>query len=317
MKRALAAAVVLSVLTAGGVMAAAPSLESRFVKLPDGRRIHMTCSGIGSPTVLLEPGYGADAGAWYKVQPLIARTTRVCSYDRAGLGESSMGPLPRDGRAIAHDLDAALRAAKMRGPFIMVGHSAGALYVRQFATLRIGEVAGMVLVDPSVEHQTARYGQAFGEGAGSIAGIRNIAARCVKAIEAKGAGESPPDLASCGPGTDKPAGRTAALNHWRTNLSEIETLFAATSDQVVARRRLARRVPTIVLTAASVEGPTADRGEIFHRSLHAEVAANFESGQQRLVKSSHMMIFDRPEVIAAAVDELARASRRSGRQRQR
>jgi pimeloyl-ACP methyl ester carboxylesterase len=314
MIRALAAAVALSVLTAVAVAAAAPGLDSRFVKLPDGRRIHITCSGSGSPAVLLEPGYGADAGAWYKVQPLIARTTRVCSYDRAGLGQSSMGPLPRDGRAIARDLDAALRAARMRGPFIVVGHSAGALYVRQFATIRIGEVAGMVLVDPSIEHQTTRYDQTFGQGSGSIAGIRNNAARCVKAIESA---NSPPELASCGPGADKPAGRAAALDHWRTNVSEIETLFAATSDQVVARRRLARKVPTIVLTAASVEGPTADRAEIFHRSLHAEIAAAFESGQQRLVKSSHMMIFDRPEVIAAAVEELVRSNRGAGARRPR
>jgi pimeloyl-ACP methyl ester carboxylesterase len=305
MRRAVALALAI-------VLAALPaSAQSRLVSLPDQRRIHLNCSGSGSPTVILEAGFGADAGAWYRVQPLIARTTRVCSYDRAGYGQSSMGPLPRDGQAIARDLDAGLRASKIRGPFIIVGHSSGALYARLFTARRLSDMAGLVLVDPSVEHQTARIDRVLGQGAGSVAGIHDNAARCLKAVEAKVKGETLPELAACLPGPDQPAARSAALRpgFWRTQLSEIDTLFTTTSDQVEARRALTRKVPTVILTAASVEGPTQDPGELLHRRLHAELGANFESHRQRLVRSSHMMMFDRPEAIAAEVEELVQANR--------
>ena len=91
----------------------------------DGRRINVRCLGAGAPTVILESGYEADSLAWWKVEPEVARFTRVCSYDRAGAGFSDPGPLPRDGAAIAADLDKALSAAGIRGPFVLVGHSAG------------------------------------------------------------------------------------------------------------------------------------------------------------------------------------------------
>ncbi|MGH6965185.1 MAG: alpha/beta fold hydrolase, partial [Phenylobacterium sp.] len=86
--------------------------------------------------MLLESGFGAGAFAWGQAQPIVARTTRVCSYDRAGYGFSDPGPSPRDGAAIARDLDAALRRAGERGPFVIVGHSAGGLYARLFAARR-------------------------------------------------------------------------------------------------------------------------------------------------------------------------------------
>src|SRR6185369_2620624 len=85
---------------APGSAAAPISMEAyagpgRLVTLPDRRRINLRCMGHGSPTVLLEAGFGAWSFAWNKVQPAIARTTRVCAYDRAGYGFSSPGPLPR------------------------------------------------------------------------------------------------------------------------------------------------------------------------------------------------------------------------------
>src|ERR1700739_629823 len=71
----------------------------QMVRLPDGRRLALRCSGQGSPTVLLESGSAGASLGWSKVQPTIAQTTRVCSYDRAGYGLSDPGPPPRDGAA--------------------------------------------------------------------------------------------------------------------------------------------------------------------------------------------------------------------------
>src|SRR5205809_929445 len=77
--------------------------DGKLVKLPDGRRIYLKCMGQGAPTVLFEGGYLAESGAWFKVQPQVARITRACAYDRAGYGRSDAGPMPRDGKAVARD----------------------------------------------------------------------------------------------------------------------------------------------------------------------------------------------------------------------
>lgn len=118
--------------------AAAESRPGRLAQLQDGRRLNLVCSGRGAPTVILESGFGATSGAWYKVRPALARGVRVCAYDRAGSGFSDPGPLPRDGAAIVRDLDQALTAAKIVGPYVLVGHSAGGLYARLFAARRPG-----------------------------------------------------------------------------------------------------------------------------------------------------------------------------------
>lgn len=304
----IAALAPLSALAAGP---APMAVDDRMVSLPDHRKLHLICSGKGAPTVILESGYQADAGGWYKVQPLVARNTRVCSYDRAGMGKSTVGPMPRDGAAIAADIDAALKAAKINGPFVLVGHSAGGLYVRLLAARRVGQVAGLVLVDPSVEYQTRRI-DAFYPGAGSIEGLRVNAETCLKAVEAKAKGVNEPALGRCLPGADQPQARALALqpSYWRTQMSEVETLFTTTSDQVANRLVRVKRVPVIILTATPNEGPTADPGDNLHRRLHAELGAQFTTSQRRLVKSSHLMMLDRPEIVDAAIEEMVQAVRR-------
>ena len=117
-----------------GALAGALDRPGEIVQLADGRKLNFRCAGRGAPTVLLESGFGADSRAWSKVQPTVAETTRVCAYDRAGYGFSDPGPLPRDGAAIARDLDQALTQAEILGPFVVVGHSAGGLYARLYRT---------------------------------------------------------------------------------------------------------------------------------------------------------------------------------------
>lgn len=122
-----------------------------------GHRLHIYCTGEGSPTVILEAGGGNPWLAWYKVQPKVAEFTRVCSYDRAGLGWSDAGPKPPTAAAIAEDLHTLLRNAGVAGPYVLVGHSLGGLYVRMFAARYPSEVAGMALVDSSSPYQEERF----------------------------------------------------------------------------------------------------------------------------------------------------------------
>jgi pimeloyl-ACP methyl ester carboxylesterase len=114
-----------------------------------GHRLHINCVGQGSPTVILESGLGTMSADWANVQPEVAETTRVCAYDRAGTGWSEPGPEARDPRQIAGELHTLLGNAGIDGPYVLVGHSFGGLYVRMYAARFPKEVKGMVLVDAS------------------------------------------------------------------------------------------------------------------------------------------------------------------------
>jgi pimeloyl-ACP methyl ester carboxylesterase len=122
-----------------------------------GRTLFLTCAGSGSPTVILEAGAGGGANAWTKVQPEVATFARVCSYDRANIpgGASDPAPKPRTAGDVVADLHAALTAAAVPGPFVMVGHSDGGLFVRLYASRYPDEVVGMVLVDAVSEELDA------------------------------------------------------------------------------------------------------------------------------------------------------------------
>ena len=115
------------------------------------RRMHLHCTGSGSPVVVLEAGASSFALDWALVQPVVARTTRVCSYDRAGHGWSeptTRGDTPQN---IVRDLRALLQAGGERPPFVLVGASRGGIYTRMFEILHPDAVKGMVFVDPSHE----------------------------------------------------------------------------------------------------------------------------------------------------------------------
>ncbi len=112
-----------------------------------GYRLHLYCSGEGGPTVVLDFGLDGSYLDWYRVQPEIARFTRVCSYDRAGYGWSDTGPKPRVPSVMAEELHRLLIAAGEKPPFILAGHSFGSFNALMYAHQYPREVAGLVLVD--------------------------------------------------------------------------------------------------------------------------------------------------------------------------
>jgi len=118
------------------------------VRLPDGRTIHMVCMGRGSPLVILTPGGNDNSWVWNKVQPTVAEKTRVCAWERAGSGLSSPSPKPQTVAETTTDLQAALRAAHLAGPYVVVGHSRGANESLLLKDREPSRVVGMVLVDP-------------------------------------------------------------------------------------------------------------------------------------------------------------------------
>ena len=113
-----------------------------------GHRLHIYCAGGGAPAVVMDSGFPGSSLSWTFVQPEVARFAHACSYDRAGLGWSDAGPMPRSSRQIVEELRALLLNARVEGPFVLVGHSFGTFTVRLYASSYPGDVAGMVLVDP-------------------------------------------------------------------------------------------------------------------------------------------------------------------------
>ena len=112
-----------------------------------GHRLHIECIGSGSPTVVLESGAAESSFYWARIAPVIATTTKVCVYDRAGRGWSEAATGPQDGLAVARDLHTLLSRSGNAGPYVLVGHSTGGAYVRIFAASYPEVVAGMVLLD--------------------------------------------------------------------------------------------------------------------------------------------------------------------------
>jgi pimeloyl-ACP methyl ester carboxylesterase len=121
-----------------------------------GHRLYIRCNGSGSPTVVLEAGLGEGSSAWKTIAPAVARQTRVCTYDRAGLGRSENATGSQNGPQTAHDLYTLLKRAGEPGPYVLAGHSLGGAYVLGFVEQFPAQVAGVALVDSMSPEQFTR-----------------------------------------------------------------------------------------------------------------------------------------------------------------
>ena len=125
-----------------------------------GASIHIQCLGSGKPTVILESGLGSDMTSWDKVVHPVRKITKVCRYDRSGYGLSEGNPSEATIDNQSHRLKELLNVAGIKGPKILVGHSAGGLYARHFATIE-PDVVAMVLVDASASLSKKDFEQFF------------------------------------------------------------------------------------------------------------------------------------------------------------
>ncbi len=123
----------------------------------DGTKMHIHCLGEGSPTVILEQGLNGTAAAWDDLHPKMAEETRVCAYDRAGLGYSEPIDRQTSAKQVAERLNELLDQASIDDNLILVGWSAGGLYGRAFQRLYPERVAAMLFIDSSHEEQGRRY----------------------------------------------------------------------------------------------------------------------------------------------------------------
>jgi pimeloyl-ACP methyl ester carboxylesterase len=147
------------------LMAQTPPSSSPPGDLVDigGHKLHIHCVGPTNAaiTVIFESGGGGSAKDWSRVREFLPSEVRTCAYDRAGSGWSEPGPSPRTMRQEVFELHALLQAAKIPGPFVLVGQSIGGLLVRLYTEQYGSNVVGVVLVDPTHESAvlgSVRYG---------------------------------------------------------------------------------------------------------------------------------------------------------------
>lgn len=301
------------------------------VEVADGRTIHLVCMGKGSPTVILNAGSGDWSAIWSKVQPTVARRTRVCSWDRAGYGFSGPSSKVQTVDNTTADLAAALSKARIIAPYVLVGHSMGSYEALLFADRFRHRVKGMVLVDPSIPGQTEIFLRAA--PAFSAYSARAMHAESEKLL---GCALSPQASTKGRPVScreypaDYPRSLSAALSRLDAmpdrakTAASLQANFARSSAMVLNPRRTYGAMPLTVLTATAKvtlpnDAPAAARREI--PALEAEwvrghkaLAALSTRGTHRFVPgSAHYIQLEKPEVVVAAIEQMIETVRHPSR----
>lgn len=285
-----------------------------------GRRFNLRCEGEdrGGPTILLESGLAFSSIGWRDTQPLLARLARTCAYDRAGLGFSDPGPLPRDAAALSRDLEVLVDAAGLKPPFLLIGNSMGSQPLRLFAWHRPDAVAGMILLDPYVEGALATLSAIDPALAKEAEALRVQDQACITAFragtlthalaESKGCIATPPPRTS--------ARLQSVLQGQRMSSAGFETAYAETmafehrNDAIMAREsRSLGALPLIILSADgnySDDSFAATRVALLSAQygLHGRLAALSSLGEVRWVNASHVIQTSNPQVVAETVAEM-------------
>ncbi|WP_137681097.1 alpha/beta fold hydrolase [Aurantiacibacter suaedae] len=304
------------------------------VMLPDGRALHMVCMGEGSPTVILSAGQGDWSAAWSKVQPKIAQTTRVCSWDRPGFGLSDGTQFEATVATNAADLETALLEAEINGPYVLVGHSLGSYETFLFADHNLERLAGMVLIDPSLPNQPARMERIAPSpklGEAEQQGPSALWRSCAAALRTGGLSESGPDPDGCFalPPYFPLSVRQALRAKLASNPIQFETaaeFFANGLNKgaqiVINPRRDYAALPLYVLSSTVVpfppDFPIEERRRVEamvqeSNSGWLEIASLSTRGiNSRVPASGHYIHQEKPQVVVDTIEAVVREVRAAG-----
>lgn len=260
-----------------------------------GHRLHLWCMGSGDPMVVFDAGLGGDAFGSYEEMVAVSQFTKVCAYDRAGMGYSDRGPGPRTSGRIARELGELLTRTGVGRPVVLVGSSFGGFNVRVFASEWEARVAALVLVDASHEDQGARYA-----AAGAPPGIPPFAwlvppAASLGVLRLLGETLGARPAAAPAPVRDYVLATAYRTTRYLTMHDELMHT-SQSADQVRATRRTLS-IPVIVVTGGVRSGPTA--------TVHAEL----QRDQLRLSQRSCQIIAERSGHVIKEVDVIVRAIR--------
>ena len=293
-----------------------PAAPGKLVDV-GGRRMHLLCSGAGSPTVVIEAGASSFAIDFTLVQRELEKTQRVCSYDRAGMGWSD--PQGEGSRAsTAADLHNLLRTAGEPGPYILVGASRGGLLIRDFQARYPADVQGMLFLDPATEDrlfwtiqgQTMRVADVSAEQLRNSLPAKSVAVPRRKPQTGSPFDRLPPDLyrvrvllderlIASYPDSVTPEVIGAGQESERALLSRLDSLRKASEHPLAD-------LPTVGLSRGTDRNPERE-------ASHAAVARLSRNSYHCVIEGAgHEIHLFTPEAVVHAINDIRAAIRDKG-----
>jgi len=284
-------------LLVGGVIIASCAREDavpsdRMVSV-GSHRLQIHVEGSGVPAVVMDAGIGDQLDKLRPLQSRIAQVTQVITYNRAGYGQSEPGPLPRNSSREAEELKALLENASVRGPYVLVGHSLGALNVQVFASRYPDEVAGMVLLDPPP--LSFIIGQDYTD-------LRAMAEQMTAQWQA---------IADSAAGSPDPQEQARSV-FFRMIASEHREMFGETAKTVGAISTFGD-LPLVVLAAGKPNPAFGEGAEEYQRywveQSRAMAAKSTASKFVLAEEASHYLYLDVPDLVAESILSVVRQAR--------
>jgi pimeloyl-ACP methyl ester carboxylesterase len=315
---------IILILALGTLMTGAVAKSNLAKKYPapgqlvevGGFKMHINCVGQGSPTVILAAGTADFSTTWAYVQPEIAQLTRVCSYDRAGLGWSESSPYPRTVDTTVAELHTLLVNAGIQGPYVLVGHSLGGMHMRGYAHKYLQEVVGLVQVDSLHENQPiydSEYTKSNQDEAKQFRVFGLLNSTGIMAL-------APQSIPNLGLPKDAYAQWQASLatsDYFQTTLAEINAQEDNCAEVRALKITSFGNLPLIVLSAgqpvtvASLsDAENQQRWEVW-QALQPALAALSSEGKQIIAEqSSHMIQLIQPDLVIESIREMVEAIRK-------
>lgn len=276
----------------------------------DGTKLHIHCQGSGSATVVMDAGLNDFSLFWTAVQPEIAQFSRVCVYDRAGLGWSEASSQPRTSQQMVHELHTLLQNADLAAPYLLVGHSFGGVNMRLFAQQYPAEVAGLVLVDSSHEEMFDRSPEAFEtattEAISQFGSLASMSQMGLLALSP----ESIPDHGLSGEALAQYRAILATTDYFKTAVAESES-FAESLAQVRQADIDLGDLPVIVIShgvpdpfPGMSDAEAAAFEELWQAWQRDLLTLSANSKQIVAGESGHYIQLQQPDLVVTAVGEL-------------
>ena len=298
-------AVIAAAAVGGAVETVGLTVDERADAMPGqlhdvgGHRLHLHCTGTGSPTVVLQNGLGESSVNWARIAPAVAGTTRVCAYDRAGQGWSDDAPGTQDGLAAAADLHTLLDRAGEDGPYVLVGHSIGGNHAMTYADRYPEQVAGMVLLDATNPYRADGATAAHAGPPSAIAVLPSVARLGVGRLLPTSFWSALPE-----PAAGQVQAFSTSPHGWR-NIRDEYTTMPALLHQAQELTSLGN-APLVVLTAA---GQHADAAWGAAQDRMATLSTN---SSHRASDATHAGLLEEASGArqsATAIEDVVRAAR--------
>ncbi len=275
-----------------------------------GFDLHVVKQGSGGPVVLMEAGSGETSLSWREIPAALSENVTVITYDRAGYAWSEPSPNPRTGANIVAELRTALHASGVQGPYVLVGHSLGGMYMREFAQLHPDEVAGLVLIDARPEDDAIRT-KAILDSAG-FAG--NPQPAILTTLKMSGALRMFSDALL--DGLVAPQDREAFLDviaspsYFSTKQHEADLAYL--TENVIREQNLGD-LPVRIIARGKPQDYTAAGMDV---EIGEQLEAIWQDGQRQMLdlstdasltvaeESGHMIIHDQPDLVIDTINAL-------------